>query len=309
MRSSSTTFSLLVLTFLLSCQVCSALRAPADTVRLWEGYDVASGKEAVLYTFHQENPNGTAVIICPGGSYFWHDVKGEGMEVADFLLSQGFTPFVLLYRVPGFGAFFTHELAHFRGKTHPAMVSDAQRALQWVREHSGEYGIDPDRVGMMGFSAGGHLVMSAACYSSTDFLKANGIETVTDLRPSFVVPVYPVVTLYGPYAHRRSRRGLLGEYRRYSKAMRDSLSLQDHIPADCPPVFLTNCVDDPVVDYHNSVLLDSALTANGVNHVYHQYKAGKHGYGVSDIYGTPECRVWKYEFLEWIKTIFKNEEH
>ena len=85
--------------------------------------------------------------------------------------------------------------------------------------------------------------------------------------------------------------------------MIDSLSLECHIPADCPPVFLVNCVDDPVVEYHNSILLDSALTANKVNHRYIQYQTGGHGFGASEEKGTAECRQWKQEFLNWIKEI------
>ena len=103
--------------------------------------------------------------------------------------------------------------------------------------------------------------------------------------------------------HKRSRRGLLGDSRTGNEALRDSLSLERHVPTDCPPVFLVNCVDDPVVDYRNSVLLDSALTAAGVNHRYVQFHTGGHGFGASERKGTAECRQWKGMFLEWIKSI------
>ena len=86
--------------------------------------------------------------------------------------------------------------------------------------------------------------------------------------------------------------------------MKDSLSLERHIPHDCPPVFLVNCVDDPVVDYHNSIVLDSALTANNVKHRYIQYATGGHGFGASETKGSEECRQWKKEFLNWINEIF-----
>ena len=90
-------------------------------------------------------------------------------------------------------------------------------------------------------------------------------------------------------------------WRQFNRQWRDSLSLEKHVSPDCPPVFLVNCQDDPIVKYHNSELLDSALTANHVPHRYIQYKTGGHGFGASDTKGTEECRQWKQEFLEWIQ--------
>lgn len=231
-----------------------------------------------------------AVIVCPGGSYCWLDYKGEGLEVARFLQANGISAFVLRYRVAGWWAWFSHYRLVARGNRHPDMLNDGQQALAWVHAHAAEYGIDTARIGMIGFSAGGHLVMSEACYG-------------TPLRPAFVAPIYPVVTMSADCVHKRSRRGLLGEWGRLDERLRDSLSLERHIPADCPPVFLINCVDDPVVDYHNSVLLDSALTARSVPHRYIQYQTGGHGFGVSDVYGTPESRPWRFEFINWLKQI------
>lgn len=142
--------------------------------------------------------------------------------------------------------------------------------------------------------------MSAACFSGTNYLKDYGIHTEVSLKPSFLVPVYPVVTMRKPFVHKRSRRALLSEKLHHDPVMIDSLSLECHIPADCPPVFLVNCVDDPVVDYHNSVLLDSALTANHIEHCYLQYQTGGHSFGASDVKGTEESRQWKKEFLNWL---------
>jgi acetyl esterase/lipase len=276
----------------------------AQSIPLWEGYDVKHGKEVTLTPYLSEsNKDGLSVIVCPGGSYCWLDDETEGDVVARWLQENGISAFVLRYRVAGFGAYFWHYRILFRGKQHPDMITDAQRALQWVREHAKEYHIDPDKVGMMGFSAGGHLVMSAACFYETNFLKNNGINTSTNLRPAFVAPMYPVVTMKENCVHKRSRRALLSERRQNDAIMRDSLSLERHIPQDCPPVFLVNCVDDPIVDYHNSILLDSALTANKVNHRYIQYQTGGHGFGASEEKGTEECRQWKNEFLKWISEL------
>lgn len=273
-----------------------------ESVSLWEGFDVSHGKQVTLTPYlAKDNTTGMAIIVCPGGSYCWLDDETEGDGVAQWLQRNGITAFVLRYRAIGFGAYFWHHRILFRGKQYPDMITDAQRALQWVREHAEAYHINPDKVGMMGFSAGGHLVMSAACFNEFDFLKEYGIDTNVSLKPSFVVPIYPVVTMREPYVHKRSRRALLSEKRHHNQTMIDSLSLERHVPADCPPVFLVNCVDDPVVEYHNSILLDSALTANHVNHRYIQYKTGGHGFGASEEKGTAECRQWKNEFLKWIK--------
>ena len=269
-----------------------------ESIRLWQGCDVSHGRQVTLTPFLAENnDSGVSVIVCPGGSYFWLDDQNEGDEVARWLQQNGISAFVLRYRTAGFGAFFWHHRALFRGKQSPDMITDAQRALQWVRQHAETYRIDPNKVGMMGFSAGGHLVMSAACFYTTDFLE----DGDTDLRPAFVAPIYPVVTMREPYVHKRSRRALLSEKRQHNTTMIDSLSLESHIPDNCPPVFLVNCVDDPVVEYHNCILLDSALTLRQVNHRYLQYQTGGHGFGVSEEKGTTECRQWKTEFLHWIQ--------
>jgi len=277
---------------------------PTDTLSLWQGESIRFGREVSLYAFKPENPNGISIIVCPGGSYHWHDLDNEGEKVGRWLSSKGITAFILTYRVAGHAEIAFHTRLIFRGKRHPDMITDAQRALQYVQEHAPEYQLDPDRIGMMGFSAGGHLVMSAACFSSTDFLRLSGIESTANRRPAFVAAVYPVVTMQPPYVHRRSRRGILGDSRVGSQRMRDSLSLERHIPDNCPPVFLVNCVDDPVVPYQNSVLLDSALTRKGIPHEYIQYEHGKHGFGASEYYGSPECREWRDEFLRWLESVY-----
>lgn len=264
-----------------------------ETVYLWQGQDVRNGKQVTLTPFLADNTDGISVIVCPGGSYFWLDDKNEGDDVARWLQSNGISAFALRYRAAGFGAFFWHYRKIFNGKQHPDMLNDAQQALLWVKNHADEYHIDSDKIGMMGFSAGGHLVMSTACFSGEN----------SDLRPAFVAPIYPVVTMNAPYVHKRSRRALLGEKRKNNQVMRDSLSLEMHIPNDCPPVFIVNCVDDQVVDYHNSILLDSALTAKNIEHKYIQYQTGGHGFGASDEKGSEESRNWKKEFLNWLKEI------
>lgn len=272
--------------------------------KIWQGTDVRHGNKVVLTSYLADNnPTGTAVIVCPGGSYYWLDRKNEGDSVAMWLQSQGISAFMLEYRAAGIIAYVYKHRAFFRGRQHPDMITDAQRALQWVRTHADEYHIDPNRVGILGFSAGGHLALSTACFHAHDFLKDAGIDNETNLRPDFAGAIYPVVTMVRPFVHKRSRRGLLSERHHHDPELCDSLSLERHVPADCPPIFLANCVDDPVVDYRNSVVFDSALNAAEIEHRYVQYQTGGHSFGASEHRGTPECRAWKEAFLQWLREI------
>lgn len=246
-----------------------------------------------LTAFPAEIPAGgdpaPAVIVCPGGSYSWLDMETEGEGVARWLQANGISAFVLKYRVQGPMSFALRYRYLVRGHQYPDALNDLQQALRYVRNHAGALGIDPTRLGVMGFSAGGHLVVNAAQSYPND-----------TLRPDFVASLYPVVTLrQEPYVHKRSRRALLGEYRKNDIRWHDSLSLETHVRPDMPPVFLVNCVDDPIVHYHNSELLDSALTAHGVPHEYHQYKTGGHGFGSDPAKASVESIVWREEFLRW----------
>ena len=287
-----------ILTFLWQFSFCQ------EPVHIWDGVETKAKSVTLTPYIAQASPE--AIIICPGGSYCWHAMKTEGSEVAEWLQRNGISAFVLKYRVQGILPYITHSRLLFRGHQHPDMINDLRCAIQYVREHASEYGINPQRVGVMGFSAGGHLALcSAEIQNSSQSSGAGGTKLVDSTftnsnRPDFIAAIYPVVSMSHPNSHKRSRRALLGEYRKYSRKMRDSLSIEKHIPQDCPPVFLVNCKDDPVVKYHNSELLDSALTAQGIPHHYIQYHTGGHGFGASETKGTAECRTWKEEFLKWL---------
>lgn len=258
-------------------------------INIWSGTAVRHNVELTPYL--APGPNAPAVIVCPGGSYFWHDMDGEGRQVGEWLSRNGISAFVLRYRTAYVPAFVTHFRLLFRGNRYPDCLNDLRQALRIVRQGAGKYGIDPSRIGVMGFSAGGHLAMS-----SVELLPR-------EEWPAFVVPVYPVVTMTAPCVHKRSRRGLLGDSREHNRRLCDSLSMEKHVPAGCPPVFVVNCKDDPIVNYHNAELLDSALTANHVPHRYIQYATGGHGFGASQTKGTAECRQWKDEFIRWFREI------
>lgn len=267
---------------------------------IWENTGIK--KSVMLTPYLAEEADSPAVIVCPGGSYFWLDKKTEGEEVAKWLQQNGISAFVLEYRVAGVPAFITHNRYLKRGNRFPDPIQDLQRSIMLLRDSAEKYNIDPDRVGVMGFSAGGHLVALSGIMSDKNFLDSAGVnvpETIS-LRPDFIASIYPVVTFTDKSMHKRSCRGLLGEGKSRSKEMRDSLSLEQHVNKNMPPLFLVNCKDDPIVDYRNSELLDSALTAKGIKHKYYQFEKGGHGFGATPSKTTEDAALWRTYFLDWM---------
>lgn len=274
-----------------------------EPINIWAGTDCKSTVNLTPYL--AQGDNNIAVIVCPGGSYFWLDKKTEGVGVAKWLQSNGISAFVLEYRVGGVAGFITHYRLLSRGHRYPDMLQDVQRSIQLVRDNAVKYKIDPNKLGVMGFSAGGHLTIMSGLFFDSNALSLTGITPDVSLKPDFIVPIYPVVSLVDKSTHKRSRRGLLGEGHAISKEMKDSLSLEKHIRVDMPPTYLMNCVDDPIVNYHNSELLDSAMTAKNVPHRYVQFKTGGHGFGATPEKTTAEAITWKADFLNWLNNLFK----
>lgn len=281
-----------------------SLRAEVlEPVNIWAGTDCKASVKLTPYL--AQGDNNIAVIVCPGGSYFWLDKKTEGVGVAKWLQSNGISAFVLEYRVGGVAGFITHYRLLSRGNRYPDMLQDVQRSIQLVRNNAVKYRVDPNKLGVMGFSAGGHLTIMSGLFFDSNALSLTGITPDVSLKPDFIVPIYPVVSLVDKSTHKRSRRGLLGEGHAISKEMKDSLSLEKHIRVDMPPTYLMNCVDDPIVNYHNSELLDSAMTAKNVPHRYVQFKTGGHGFGATPEKTTAEAITWKADFLNWLNNLFK----
>lgn len=262
-----------------------------ETVNIWEGTAV---KKKVMLTPYPAEDSSASVIVCPGGSYYWLDAENEGTRVAEWLQQNGLTAFVLEYRTAHVPALAFHTRLFARGNQYPDAQKDLQQAIAYVKDHAAQYRIDTACIGAMGFSAGGHLALSVAeMYDSPR------------TRPSFVALLYPVVSFSDACAHDKSRSGLLGEYREHSRRYQEMLSLEKHVPADCPPVFLANCADDLVVESRNSELLDSALTAAAVPHRYLRFETGGHGFGIADGDGMEECRAWKNAFLAWCRDLVR----
>lgn len=249
-----------------------------------------------------------AVIVCPGGSYHHLGMPHEGFATARWFSSLGFASFVLRYRV----AYNCHH--------YPDQLEDLQMAILYLREHSEEYNIDKKRTGAIGFSAGGHLVTMAGEFAeSHNELFKLGIEVSESLRPDFVIPVYPVVSMQDDIGHKWSRRSLLGHKWKapeavkgwsffnfwghaYSQSLKDEFSMELNVPDNMPPVFILACQDDPVVIYENSVRLDKALSEKNIPHLFVTYPKGGHGFGMKESSSIMKENNWNDKMLlPWLK--------
>lgn len=245
------------------------------TIYLWRNVKGMEKQPSVMF-LHKPTENAphtrTAVIVCPGGSYHHLGLKSEGTTTATWFAENGVTAFVLKYRT-------AESLYHY-----PAMLQDIQRAIQLVRENADEWDIDPAKVGVIGFSAGGHLVtMAGEFWQTHDEISKLGIQTNVSLRPDFVIPVYPVVTMQDDIAHRWSRNSLLGKGKKnQTQARKDEFSMELNVPADMPPTYVVVCDDDPVVIPENSLRLYNALQAAGIPSRLARYPWGKHGFGMKN---------------------------
>jgi len=235
------------------------------------------------FTPEKGKETGKAVIICPGGGYAILAIKHEGYDVAKKFAEAGITAFVLKYRLPS-------DLIMEDKSIGP--LQDAQQAIKYVRENAAEYGINPDKVGIMGFSAGGHLASTA----STHFQKAV-IENSNhiNLRPDFSILIYPVVS-FGQFRHNGSRTNLLGAQPTEEKIHLYSNELQ--VNASTPPAFLVHAMDDKTVPVENSIQYSLSLKKFNVKSEAHLYQAGGHGFGLNN---TTTQEDWFKTLLNWMK--------
>jgi len=263
--------------FVLYCVLISALAAQEPrTELLWpEGAPGAVGNEdadkPTLTIYPATQPNGAAVLICPGGGYVNLAMDHEGRQVAEWFNALGVTAFVLKYRLA----------PRYR---HPAMLEDARRAMRVIRQRAKEFGIDASRVGVMGFSAGGHLASTL----STHFQEGE--------RPDFAILCYPVISFTTRYTHSGSMRALLGDPP--DPELVWDLSNELRVTSQTPPTFLFHTNADTGVPPENSVLYYLALRRAGVPAEMHIYQEGRHGVGLA-----PEDTVlstWPARLKDWL---------
>lgn len=270
----------------------AAVIAQDETIYLWRNVKGMEKQPSVMF-MHKAKEDApkthTAVIVCPGGSYHHLGLKGEGNTTATWFAENGVTAFVLKYRT---AESFYH---------HPAMLQDIQRAIQIVRENAEEWNIDVNKVGVIGFSAGGHLVtMAGEFFETHNELEKLGIPCNVSLRPDFTVPVYPVVTMQDDIAHRWSRNSLLGHgAKNQTLARKDEFSMELNVPENMPPTYVVVCKDDPVVIYENSFRLYKALQEKNIPSRLAVYDWGGHGFGMKDNDFMKEFH-WNQALKEWL---------
>ena len=241
-----------------------------------------------MAVFRPERPNGAAALLMPGGGYRLVVIDKEGYEMARWLSSHGVTAFVLFYRLP-------HE-GWASGPDTPLI--DAQRAIRLIRHRAASYGIDPQKVIAMGFSAGGHVCASLMTRFSAPVYRPIDELDARSARPDAAAPIYPVISMSLPTAHAGSRAQLIGEQaspeleRRYNPAL--------NVPADAPPAFLLHAEDDVTVPAANTLMLREALLAKGIPVETHLYPNGGHGFGLRLANGH-SVEGWEAIFHSWCR--------
>lgn len=285
-----------IVLFLLGCcmggmgRADGAEVAPAP-IELWPaGAPGKVGDEPVdrpnirIYRAPADRNSGTTVVVCPGGGYAILAVDHEGHQVAKWLNTVGVNALVLQYRLG----------PRYR---HPAPLQDAQRAIRYARAHATELGLAADRVGILGFSAGGHLASTAATHFDAGNPQATDPLDRLSCRPDFAVFGYPVISFQEPIGHRGSARNLLGP--EPTAEQLDSLSNDRQVTKDTPPVFLFHTGEDTGVPAENSVAFFLACRKAGVPAELHVYRYGPHGVGLSP--GDPVTFTWKDRLADWMR--------
>jgi len=236
-----------------------------------------------IYLPPADTATGTAVIVCPGGGYTRLAIGHEGWEVAEWLNSLGIAAFVLKYRMYDYGQ--------------PAPLQDAQRAIRCVRSRAAEWKVSPDRIGIIGFSAGGHVASTAGTQFADRVYEPVDEADTLSARPDFLILLYPVISMRDGVTHAGSKKNLLGVNPPQSLADRFSNELR--VTADTPPTFLVHASDDTGVPVENSLLFYRALVHAGVSAEMHIYEAGGHGFGLGTGRGAVES--WPTLCGEWLR--------
>lgn len=285
-----------------------ALAQDREEIRLWPGAppgrgavtgpeklgDKGAGLGAVsnisvprMRVYRPAKANGAAVIVCGGGGYFRIQLAKESTPIADWLQQRGFTVFELIYRLPN------------DGWDASAPFMDAQRAMRIVRTRAAEFGIDPKQIGIMGFSAGGHLAGFTALQPQRQLYAGSDRYEKASARPDFSVLLFPVVSLRKQYDKTRTRREIIGESP--SNAAEDAWSLDTYASAEAPPTIIFASADDTTTPPGHGIALFEKLNAAGASVELHLFREGGHGWGL----GRPEqvLSQWPEMFNKWFESI------
>ena len=272
--------------------LCTLHAEPAK-VRLWpDGAPGAKGQEdkdqpfVYVWPAAKEKANGAAFVVCPGGGYGGLAADHEGTQVAKWFNGLGVSAFVLHYRLG------TH------GYHYPIQLMDVQRAIRHVRANAAQYGIDPQRIGIIGFSAGGHLSSMAATLfdEKPAGMTQDSVDQVS-ARPDVAAPTYPVISMIAASSHKGSRKNLLGP--NDSDDLARQVSTELRVTPQTPPTFLFQTDEDTVVPAENAVSFYLACRKNGVPAELHCYRPGPHGVGL--FLGDPVIGTWSGHLRDWLR--------
>lgn len=249
-----------------------------------------------VYMPSGQNRTGQAVLICPGGGYSGLAYDWEGTDIAKWLNSKGIVGVVLKYRLPGSASV---------KESYKAPLQDAQRAMRLIRAHASEWGVDQEKVGVIGFSAGGHLASTLATAFDEKFtFEKDSIDNL-NARPAFAALVYPVITMKNDFTHAGSRKQLLGE--NPSGELVEKFSNELQVSSATPPVFLVHATDDEVVPVENSLRMYEALKENNVLAEMHIYPSGGHGFSLA--LNKAYLQGWTERLYDWLKMQDDQIEH
>lgn len=264
--------------------VPNSKKAPANYVEKNENYSISMVTDPTITPYFpaKDKTTGTAIIIYPGGSYINLATAHEGKAIAEEFNKIGITAFVLKYRLPSDAIMVDKTIGP---------LQDAERAIQIVRQRAAEWGVNPNKVGIIGFSAGGHLASTLDTHFDQIVIEnKNNIN----LRPDFAMLIYPVIS-FGPFAHVYSRENLIGK--NPSAETLELYSNEKQVTANTPPTFLVHAEDDDVVPVQNSLLFYEALLKNKVKAEMHLFQAGGHGFGLNNSTTTDHWFDWAANWL------------
>ena len=267
-----------------------AANLPQKEFSLWPGK--APGQKGdtprdipTLTPFWAAKPTGAAIVICPGGGYGGL-APHEGKGYSDWLTTKGIHCFVLKYRLGS------------AGYRHPVMLQDVSRAIRTVRFRAKDWKIDPQRIGVMGSSAGGHLTSTIVAHFDAGDVDAEDLIDRVSSRPDAAILCYPVISL-GKFTHKGSKRNLLGA--NPSPELVKLLSNELQVRRDAPPCFIWHTWEDKAVPVENSLLFASALRRQGVRVDLHVYEAGRHGLGLGGKRAEGKLHPWTNDLVYWLK--------
>jgi acetyl esterase/lipase len=271
----------------------STLYAEPTKVKLWpQGAPLARGNEdkdqpfVYVWPAAKEKANGAAFVVCPGGGYGGLAADHEGVQVAKWFNGIGVSAFVLHYRLGS-------NNYHF-----PTQLIDVQRAIRHVRANAKQYGIDPERIGIIGFSAGGHLTsMAATMFDEKPAGMTNDAVDQVSARPTVAAPTYPVISMTEDYGHKGSRKNLLGP--NGSDELAKHTSTEQRVTVHTPPIFIFHTDDDTVVPAENPVAFYLACRKHKVPAELHIYQPGPHGVGL--YLGDPVLGTWSGHLTDWLR--------